>query len=66
MRLETQQFVNECLKKASAEINRPRTPEEIEAENKESRRIMDEIHYNGSVALERLEKNGGVRVNYLN
>ena len=41
MNLETQQFVRECLSRASAEIQRVKTPEEIEAD----RRLMVRVNY---------------------
>ncbi|MEK6860054.1 MAG: hypothetical protein AABX54_04540 [Nanoarchaeota archaeon] len=60
MDMKTQQFVSECLKQASVDIYRVRTPEEIAEEQMEIARIR----LSGAYALERLERNGGVRVNY--
>jgi len=60
MDLETRQYLNEHMSKAVEDMKRVRTPEEIAR----SERIFAQIRANGAAALERLEKYGGVQINY--
>jgi hypothetical protein len=55
MDLETQQFVNGCLRSAGDRIRGLTTEDHARTQ-----REIDQIHYNGAVALERLEQSGGV------